>query len=175
MSQKPFVTKPMKGLYQPTKQNKSLDPRFRLVEVMTKKIEVMSGFGDARAKQRTLKQLFSRFDADSSGVLTKEQFFDGLNELNCLPRNHGKVYSKRKFVKDVGTRSAMEDAADWLFETFDTAGNGVISLEEFTSFFRAKQEIRSEQEENAMVGASADPNALTRIARPDPEEEEEEE
>merc|ERR550514_549150 len=119
----------MKELYQPTKQNKSLDPRFRLVEVITKKIEVIS-----------------RFDADNSGVLTMEQFFDGLNELNCLPRNHGKVYSKRKFVKDVGTRSAMEDAAEWLFDTFDTSGNGVISLQEFTSFFKAKQEIRSDAE-----------------------------
>ncbi len=80
----------------------------RLQEGIRRKIETASNYGTMRDQQRALKHMFSGYDLDKSGFISKDEFFTAMGSFACFGAD-----------------------CDMLFERFDSSSDGKISIDEF--------------------------------------------
>eukprot|EP00505_MAST-04D_sp_SCG-Rhode-Island_P001978 Stramenopile-MAST_4_protein_1978 len=82
----------------------------RLQTGIKQKIETASNYGTEADQMRALRQLFSSYDLDKSGQVSKEEFFAAMGTFACFGAD-----------------------CDELFGKFDSSGDGKISIDEFVS------------------------------------------
>ena len=67
---------------------------------------------------RKIKDIFDRFDENQNGILEKEEFYKGFNELV-------------KSIAECHTDEEIQEICDEAIDKFDLNHNGQIEIEEF--------------------------------------------